>query len=88
MRKFAIVITILTMLIIALFMLASPTNAQEPTPTPETSQIFELDEGQHVKIDYTVTLGEFALLIGLLFIGTPMFAYFQFKIITTYLKPQ
>lgn len=87
MRKFALFIIAFTILIVLLVTMANQAQAQTetPTPTPETSEILEID-GSHVKLDYTVTLGDIAIVICLLFIATPIVIYTQFRLVTTYIK--
>lgn len=87
MKRFALFIMAFAILLSMLFILAGQAQAQTETPTttPETSEIIEID-GSHVKLDYTVTLGDIAIVICLLFLAVPIVIYTQFRLVTTYLR--
>jgi len=60
-----------------------------PKATPPagswTSETVDID-GENVTLDYTVDLGDIAIVICLLFLAVPIVIYTQFRLVTTYLK--
>lgn len=87
MRKLAVMVTVLTIVLAGLLATQQPVAAQTETPTttPETSQIVELDGG-NLKLDYTITLGDMAVVIVGLFLATIITIYVTTRIVTLYLK--
>jgi len=89
MRKFTALFSGLVILVIVLGLALAvhPAAAQEetPTPTPETSKIIEMD-GDHFKLDYTITLGDMAIVIVGLFLATILTTYATTRIITTFIR--
>lgn len=92
MKKFATVyalwfLVIAIVLVMALAMATHPAAAQTETPTvtPETSEIVEID-GNYLKLDYTVTLGDMAIVIGGLLISGTLTIYTIVRIVTTYIR--
>ena len=86
MKKFTIFVAIITIVLAGSLAIIQPAAAQTETPTPtlETSSIIEMD-GQHFKLDYTITLGDMAVVIVGLFLATVLTIFVITRIVTIYL---
>jgi len=87
MKRFTIFIWVITIVLAGSLAALQPVAAQTatPTPPPETSEYIELD-GEYFKLDYTISLGEMAIVIVGLFLSTILVIYTITRIVTIYIK--
>ena len=71
-------------------LIAIPAAAQTETPQPTPTALTDTDhyniDGRDLVIEHSVSLGDMAIVIGLLLIAGILTVYATFKIITQYLR--
>ena len=95
MRRFAIVYTVLTILIVLILSLIMVGNdaaaapllqvTNTPAPTPITQEVIDID-GTNLVLDQSISIGDIGIVIALLLIAGILIPYTIFKVVTHYLR--